>query len=146
MKIQSNYINYKPNFGIKVPTKVAIEAATGTFLENAKISYPRQTELLSTLGNLNTNKLYAGEMTVGLRNMSKVIYKRHPEIAASAERIKAFCNSYNAKRTFLPEDEAKFSKELYNIVQNEINTIGKNEIDIEPISLKELGLEKYENI
>lgn len=146
MKIQSNYINYSPNFGIKVPTKVALEAATGTFLENAQISYPRQTKLLSRLGKLNTNKLYSGEMTNGLRNMSKVICKRHPEIATSAEKIKAFCNSYNMKRTFLPEDEARFSKELSDIVENEINTIGKNEINIEAISLKELGLEKYENI
>lgn len=146
MRIQNNYPNFHPNFGIKVPTKVAVEAATGRFLENAKISYPRQNELLSKLGNIDTKKLYAGELSEGLRNMRLVIREKHPDVAAAAERIGAFCDSYNMERTFLLEDEAIFSKNLKDFVNQEVKNLGKKEIDIEPISLKNLGLDKYENI
>lgn len=145
MKIQNNHSDFRPNFGIKVSTKTAIEAATGCFLENAKISYPRQIKLLSQVGNINTNNLYVGEISEGLRNMSKVIRKRHPEIANAAEKIREFCQSYNLKRTFLPEDEVIFNKKLSQVVENEIKTINKKEINITPMSLEDLGLDKLKN-
>lgn len=147
MKIQNNFShNIHPSFGIKVNTKTALEAATNMFLDDCKISYPRQTKLLSELSSLDIKKLYSGEMAEGLRGMSKVIKNRHPEINESAARIKKECNALNMERTFLPEDEVIFKEKLDNIVNEELKKIGKREIDIEPISLKELGLEKYENI
>ncbi len=146
MKIKNNISKSHPNFGIKVPIKTAVETASGRFLDNAKISYPRQTKLLSLLGNIDSTKLYTGEMAEGMRNMSLVIRKRYPEIAQAAKRISDFCDAYNMERTFLPEDEAIFCTKLKKEVNKETKALGIKEIDIEPISLKELGLDKYENI
>lgn len=144
MNIQQNYQPFKPSFGIKVPVKTAIEAASGRFLDDAKISYPRQKNLLSQLGNIDTNHLYAGEMADGLRNMSKVIRERHPEIKNASERINKECDVINQDRTFLPADEIIVREKISRMLNKEAEQIGKEEIDINPISLKDLGLDKYE--
>lgn len=141
MNIQNNYKSNQPNFGIKVPVKTAIDVASGRFLRGAKVSYPAEKDLLSKLGNIDSNKLYTGEYATASRNMSKLIRERHPEINAATEKIGKECDIINKDRTFKPQDEVKISQKISQMLDNEANAIGKKEIDIEPMSLKELGLD-----
>ncbi|MCM1265588.1 MAG: hypothetical protein NC200_05245 [Candidatus Gastranaerophilales bacterium] len=145
MNIQPTY-QARPSFGVKVPVKTAIEAATGRFLDDGKIAYPRQRELLSQLSYLNINKLYTGEMADAMRNMSKVIRERHPELKAASERINKECDIINQDRTFLPADEIIVKEKIDKIWNKEAEQIGKDEIDIAPMSIKDLGLDKYTHL
>ncbi len=140
MNMQTNY-QAKPSFGIKVPTKTAIEAATGRFLEEGSIAHPRQSNLLAQLSPLDVNHLYTGEYVTAIRNMTKVIREKHPELKAASERINKECDIINIDRTFLPNDEIIVKEKNNKIWNKEAEQIGKEEIDIEPMTLKELGLD-----
>ncbi len=135
---------YNQTFGIKVPTRTALEAASGRFFDNSKISYKRQKNLLRKLGNIETRKLYTGELAEALRSMRNGIRKQHPELAIAADRIGKVCDNFD--RTFLTENEIQFNEILRTAINNEIKQINKTKIDIEPMALKDLGLDKYENL
>ena len=144
MEIRNNFAyRNNPYFGIKVPVKTALEAASGRFFDEGKIANPRQLKLLENLGNIKPLELYSGEVAEALRNLRIGIRKQHPDLALAADRIGKTCDEFD--RTFLPEDEIKFNKLLQSTIKQEIENIGKNNIDIEPFSLKDLVLEKYEN-
>lgn len=145
MKIQKS-CEYNQTFGIRVPTKTAIEAASGCFLENASISYPRQCKLLEKLSGLDTKKLYSGELGEGLKNLSRHLRDSYPELAEAAANIKKHCNLVNADRTFYPEDELKIIQGLRKLWNEEANKIEKKYIDIPKIPLRILGLDKYNQI
>ena len=134
------------SFGIKVPVKTAIEAASGTFLDDAKVSYPRQIGLLGQLSGLDTRKLYTGEVVEGFKGMRRVIKEKHPDIAESSERISKVCRLLNETRTFQAESEELISKVISNFLEYELSHFKNKEIDIDKIALKELGLDKYENL
>lgn len=142
MKINS----YSPSFGIKIPVKTAIEAATGSFLDDAEISNPRQTALFEQLSGLDTKKLYTGEFADGLRGVRKVICERFPEIAQSAQRIRQLCSLLNENRLFDNEGENLIKNIISNFLEYEAKNLKIKEIELEKLSLKELGLDKYENI
>ena len=114
------------------------------FSTRAKIANPRQLKLLENLGNIKPLELYSGEVAEALRNLRIGIRKQHPDLALAADRIGKTCDEFD--RTFLPEDEIKIQQIITKHYKNKkIENIGKNNIDIEPFSLKDLGLEKYEN-
>ncbi|MBD5402784.1 hypothetical protein HDR58_08300 [bacterium] len=140
-----NINGYSQSFGIKVPTKSVLEAACGMFLDDAKTSYPARLNLLSKLGNVDTNKLYSNQVVDSFNNLSKVIKRRYPEIADAAERITDYCKDINETRTFLPKDEIRINNLIKRKLSEEIRFIGSTEIDIAPISKKDLGLE-YDRI
>ncbi|MCM1338544.1 MAG: hypothetical protein NC191_02605 [Muribaculaceae bacterium] len=143
MKIYST----KPvSFGMKIPVKTAIEAASGRFLRDAKIAHPAQLDLLSKLGSIDVRQLYLGEVADGLRNMSHLIRARHPEVASAAERINKECDIINQDRTFLPESEEIIKKQISQMLNGEAKKIGKKFIDISSMTLEELGLDKYANL
>lgn len=134
--------SYQPTFGVKIPTKTVLSVATGRFLENAKVAHPAQMDMLQKVGNLNHEQLYSYQSTEALRNMGNIIKQRHPDVALSAERINRECDALNRDRTFLPDDEKKVTATIRRVVGEEIQKIGKEEIDIEPMNLKELGYDK----
>ncbi len=134
--------SYSPNFGVKIPTKTVLSVATGRFLENAKTAHPAQMDMLQKVGNLSHEQLYSYQSAEALRNMSHIIKQRHPDVALSAERINRECDILNRDRTFLPDDEKKVTETINRVVGEEIKKIGKEEIDIEPMNLKELGYDK----
>lgn len=134
--------SYQPSFGVKVPTKTVLSVATGRFLENAKTAYPAQMEMLQKVGNLSHEQLYSYQSAEALRNMGNIIRQRHPNIAKSAERINKECDALNRDRTFKPDDERKVIATINKVVGEEIKNIGKKEIDIAPMNLKELGYDK----
>lgn len=131
-----------PSFGIKIHTKTAIEAASGVFLEDAKISYPRQCKLFENLSGLQIKNLYAGEVATGMRNMSQILRQKHPELETATANIKRVCDEVNKDRTFLAKDEIIIKEKLKTALNKEADNIGES-IDIEPISLTELKLKKY---
>ncbi len=139
-------VNYytSPSFGIKIPVRTALEAASGCFFDDAEKSYPRQMKLLAKLGNIEPMKLFTGEVAEAVRGMRNGIRVQHPELHSAAERINKECDSFD--RTFFPEDEIEFNKMLKNAINREVTKIGKKYINIEPFSLKDLGLDKYENL
>lgn len=143
MRIQNNF-NNNPNFGIKVPVRTALEAASGRFFDDGRIANPRQMKLLAKLGNIEPMKLYSGEVVEALRGMRNGIRKQYPELELAVDRIHNKCDSFD--RTFLPEDERKFKQIMKNAIDEEIQKLGKKHIDIKPFSLKDLGLDKYENL
>ncbi len=142
MKINS----YSPSFGIKIPVKVAIESAAGCFLDDAKISYPRQNKLLEQLSGLDVNKMYTGQLVDGLRGVRNVIKERFPEIAHSAERIKILCDLLNENRMFEPEGETLIRRIISSFLDYEAKSLKVKNIELEKLSLKDLGLDKYENL
>ena len=142
MKINS----YSPSFGIKIPDKVAIESAAGCFLDDAKISYPRQNKLLEQLSGLDVNKMYTGQLVDGLRGVRNVIKERFPEIAHSAERIKILCDLLNENRMFEPEGETLIRRIISSFLDYEAKSLKVKNIELEKLSLKDLGLDKYENL
>lgn len=148
MKKESNMKvnNVSPSFGIKIPVKTAIESATGVFLEDAKISYPRQMDLFEQLSGLDTKKLYTGEVSEGFKGVSRVIKEKFPNIAFSADRISQLCKLLNETRFFDPEGEKLIAKILDNFVDYEINNLKIKEIDMDKIPLEDLGLGKYADL
>lgn len=142
MKIQNNF-NNNQHFGIKVPIRTALEAASGSFFDDGRISNPRQMKLLAKLGNIEPMTLYSGEVAEALRGIKNGIRKQYPELELALDRIHNKCDSFD--RTFLPEDEIIFKQMMKTAIDEEIQKLGKKYIDIEPFSLKDLGLEKYEN-
>lgn len=134
--------SYSPSFGVKVPTKTVLSVATGRFLEEAKVAHPAQMDMLQKVGNLSHEQLYSYQSAEALRNMGNIIRHRHPDVAQSAERISKECDILNRDRTFLPDDEKKVTETINRVVGEEIKKIGKEEIDIEPMNLKELGYDK----
>lgn len=134
--------SYSPNFGVKIKTKTVLSVATGRFLEDAKVAYPAQMDMLQKVGNLSREQLYSYQSAEAMRNMGNIIKKRHPDVALSAERISRECDALNKDRTFLPDDEKKVTATIKRVVGEEIQKIGKEEIDIEPMNLKELGYDK----
>lgn len=142
MKINS----YSPSFGIKIPVNVAIESATGCFFEDAKISNPRQNKLLEDLSGLDVNKMYTGQLVDGLRGVRNVIRERFPEIAHSADRIKILCDLLNENRMFDAKGETLIRRIISTFLYYEVKNLKIKEIELEKLSLKELGLDKYENL
>lgn len=131
-----------PSFGVKIPTKTVLSVATGRFLENAKVAHPAQMDMLQKVGNLTHEQLYSYQSSEALRNMGNIIKQRHPNVAKSAERINKECDALNRDRTFKPDDERKVLATINRVVREEIRNIGKEEIDIAPMDLKELGYDK----
>lgn len=141
--MQISRISMCPRFtGVKVPTKTVLSVATGMFLENAKKAHPAQMDMLQKVGNLSREQVYSYQAAEALRNMGKLIKERHPDVAKSAERLNKECKKLNQNRTFLPEDEKVVLATIDRVVNEEIKTIGKQEIEIEPMNLKELGYDK----
>lgn len=141
MQIHTNY-SYRnnPYFGIKVPTITALEAASGCFLNNCKLSNKRQSRLLFDLTGLDpvrTNKYPIGDI---YRLMKHQIIKQHPELGEAADRIHAKLTG--TLRTFLPEDEIIFKQVLKDAVKEEIKKLGTRKIELEPFNVKEL-YERY---
>lgn len=130
-------------FGMKIPTKTAIEVASGCFLDNAKVSCPKQYKLLEEVSGLKVMDLYSGEVAEGLRNLSRILREKYPAIGDAAENIRKVCNEINKDRTFLPEDEKIINQKLKSIWNAEAKKIGTKTIEIKDISLEELGLDKY---
>lgn len=83
--------SYSPNFGVKIKTKTVLSAATGRFLEDAKVAYPAQMDMLQKVGNLSREQLYSYQSTEAMRNMGNIIKKRHPDmlypLRESAENV-----------------------------------------------------------
>lgn len=131
------------SFGMKIPTKTAIEVASGCFLDNAKFSCPKQYKLLEQVSGLKVMDLYTGEVAEGLRNLSRILREKYPAIRDAASNIRKVCDKINEDRTFLPEDEKIINKTLKDIWNAEAKKIGTKTIEINDISLKELGLDKY---
>ncbi len=131
------------SFGMKIPIKTAIEVASGCFLDNAKISCPKQYQLLEQVSGLKVMDLYSGEVAEGLKNLSLILREKYPAIGEAVTNIRKVCNDINKERTFLPEDEKVINKKLKNIWNAEAKKIGTKTIEIDKISLKELGLDKY---
>lgn len=144
MEIKNIYgYSQQQSFGIKIPTKIAIEAASGRFLENAKVSYPRQCKLLEQLSGLETIKLYSGEVATGFINLSRHLRENYPPLNTAADNIIKLCDEINKDRSFLTKDEITICKQLKTALSEEIKKIGSKVIQINKISLNELGLEKY---
>ena len=131
------------SFGMKIPTKTAIEVATGCYLDNARRSNRRQYKLLEKVSGLDIKNLYTGEVVTGLRNLSLYLKTNYPKLAAAADNIRKVCDEINANRTFFPEDELLILKKLAKVWNEEAKKIGTRSIDIEPLSLQQLGLDKY---
>lgn len=138
-KIDSN----TQSFGMKIPTKTAIEVATGCYLDNAHRSSQRQYKLFSKVSGLDAMKLYSGEIATGLQNLSRHLKENYPKLAEAANNIRKVCDEINVNRTFLPESEREISKRLTKVWNDEAKKIGSRTIDIEPVSLQKLGLGKY---
>lgn len=134
--------SYQPSFGVKVKTKTVLSVASGRFLEDARVAHPAQMDMLQKVGNLSHDQLYSYQSAEALRNMGNIIKQRHPKVAQSVERINKECDALNKDRTFLPDDEKKVTDTINRVVGEEIQKIGKEEIDIEPMNLKELGYDK----
>ena len=81
-----------------------------------------------------------------MRNMKNLINKRHPNLALAAERISKACDEINKVRTFLPEDEKIVNEKIKQLLNDEVKIIGKKYIDIAPMTLEELALDKYAHI
>ena len=141
MQIHTNY-SYRnnPYFGIKVPTITALEAASGCFLNNCKLSNKRQSRLLFDLTGLDpvrTNKYPIGDI---YRLMKHQIIKQHPELGEAADRIHA--KLAGTLRTFLPEDEIIFKSQLKKAIQEEMKKLGTRKVELEPFNVEEL-YERY---
>ncbi len=132
-----------PAFGIKVPVKTAIEAASGCFLDSPTRSNERQLNLLGQLSGLNPMELYLGEVATGLINMSRHLKEKYPQLKQAANHIRKERAKIIKTRTFKPQEEREIAAKLKKLWNLEAKKFGVKELDIEPISLQTLGLDKY---
>ena len=135
MKIQHAHTQ---SFGMKIPAKEALQAATARNLFGTDESIRLQKRVISKLTNYDVQSLEHAEFGRAVNKLIVVLREKHPVLDKIATKIDTLCaNFYD---TLYPvKTQKEFNEDLNYVVTSGLKEIGK-EIDIEPVAAKTLGL------
>ncbi len=130
MKIQAtNYAN--PSFGIKIPIKDAVQAASARNLFGTNNSINIEKNVIRKLTNINDSQMDEANFGKSVYKLSKILQDNHPELKKAAEQIDNYCekNYYTMTKDTLSA-----------FVHAVIKSTGKDSIDIAPLPAYKLGI------
>ena len=130
MKIQkTDYAN--PSFGIKIPIKDAVQAASARNLFGANDSINIEKNVIKKLTKINDEQMNDANFGQSVYKLSKILREKHPELKKAAQQIDNYCEENYYTMT---------KKALSTFVNNVIKNTGKDSIDIAPLPAHKLGL------
>ena len=130
MKIQkTDYAN--PSFGIKIPIKDAVQAASARNLFGTNDSINIEKNVIRKLTNINETQMNEANFSKSVYRLSQILQKNHPELKKAAQQIDNYCekNYYTMTKDTL--------KAFAHAV---IKSTGKDTIDIAPLPAHKLGI------
>lgn len=135
MKIQHAHTQ---SFGMKISAKEALQAATARNLFGTDESIRLQQKVTSKLINYDMQALEHAEYGRAVNKLSEVLRNKYPILDKIATKIDTLCaNFYDTLHPLKTQKE--FNEDLNYVVNNGLKEIGE-EIDIEPVAAKTLGL------